>query len=177
MSGEVLHADALRALLGDLLAADETRASAARVVHASDATLAIEVPASASLALLRRLREAPDAAWDRLVDLTIVDRLGDPSRGPAGERFEAIYSLRSSLQPTRLRVHVAFAGERPDEPLPELDSVVSLWPAADWLEREAGELFGLRFRCHPAWQRLLLPAEFEGAPLRKDFVAGPVDTR
>lgn len=175
MSSEGRLEDALRALLGDLIVADETRPSAARVFLASDATLAIEAPPSASLALLRRLREAPDGAWDRLVDLTIVDHLGDPSRGPARERFEAIYSLRSSLQPTRLRVHVVFAAERPDEPLPELDSVASLWSAADWLEREAGELFGLRFRGHPAWQRLLLPADFEGAPLRKDFGALLVD--
>ncbi len=181
MSGEVLGEDGLRAMLHDLLATDESGgvggADSARdvrpgprIARAPDATLVIEVAASGAQAVLRRLREATEGAWDRLVDLTIVDQLGNPSRAPSLERFEAVYCLRSSSHATRLRVHVAFAAEGPAEPPPELDSVASLWPAADWLEREAGELFGLRFRGHPAWQRLLLPADFEGAPLRKDFV-------
>ena len=57
---------------------------------------------------------------------------------------------------------------------PEIASAVSLWPAADWLEREAAELFGVRFRGHPGLQRLLLPADFDGMPMRRDFGAKPV---
>jgi NADH-quinone oxidoreductase subunit C len=74
------------------------------------------------------------------------------------------YHLYSLERNQRLRVRVGV----PAEPC-EVDSVVSLWPSANWMEREAWDLYGIRFRGHPDLRRLLLYDEFEGHPLRKDY--------
>jgi NADH:ubiquinone oxidoreductase subunit C len=122
----------------------------------------IEVAARDAKELLRWLRDDAGLRFDRLFDLTIVDR------GPATEPdantspLEVAYVLASSAHEVRLRVH---ARPAPDES--DVDSVASLWPAAEWLEREAFDLFGLRFRGHPGLHRLLLPSDFDGAPLRR----------
>lgn len=111
--------------------------------------------------LFERLRDEPETSMRRLVDLTAIDRGGHP-------RFEVVYRLHSPGLNERLRVHV---------PVPEeeavLDSVVPLWPAANWLEREVFDLFGIRFRGHPDLRRILLAADFDGAPLRKDYPRQP----
>lgn len=122
----------------------------------------IEVPAGEAPTLLRWLREDPSLGFDRLVDLTVVDRL---DRGGA---LEVVYLLASSTSGERLRAHAVLVPESP-----EIATATLLWPAADWLEREAYDLFGVRFRGHPGLQRILLPPDFEGAPLRKDFVHVP----
>lgn len=122
----------------------------------------IEVAATEAPTLLRWLREDPSLGFDRLLDLTIVDRL---DRGGA---LEVVYALAASASGERLRAHVLLA---PDSP--EIATATLLWPVADWLEREAHDLFGVRFRGHPGLQRILLPADFEGAPLRKDFAHRP----
>ncbi|MFO0689781.1 MAG: NADH-quinone oxidoreductase subunit C [Myxococcota bacterium] len=128
--------------------------------------LEAEVAAAQSAALLRGLRDDPPFGFDVLDDLTVVDRL------PAVPRFEVVYFLRASRSGLRLRVRVPVEGEPP-----ELDSVASIWPSADWLEREARDLFGLRFRGHPGLHPILLPPDFVGAPLRRDFLkaASPDD--
>jgi len=132
----------------------------ATFVESAAPALAVEVPATAAGSLLRGLRDGPDPAFDVLHDLTVVDRLPDTPR------FEVVYFLRASATSTSLRVRV-----RLETDPPEIDSVAALWPSAAWLEREAKELFGIRFVGHPGLQNLLLPPDFEGAPLRRDFAA------
>jgi NADH-quinone oxidoreductase subunit C len=135
---------------------------AARLDRSREGMLRIEIPAAEATALLRRLREDSAFGFDRLLDLTVVDRA-------AGEgRFEVVYFLAASASGARLRVHAVLASESL-----EIDSVTPVWSAADWLEREAHDLFGVVFKGHPDLERILLPGDFEGAPLRKDFVASP----
>ncbi|MAG34410.1 MAG: NADH-quinone oxidoreductase subunit C [Deltaproteobacteria bacterium] len=124
---------------------------------AADGALRLVVGAEQSLVLLRRLRDEPEIDLRRLVDLTAIDR------GVARGRFEVVYLLASSAPNARVRIHVPL-----DEGEPIIDSVVALWPAADWLEREVFDLFGITFRAHPNLRRILLEPDFEGAPLRKD---------
>lgn len=125
-----------------------------------DGMLRFELEAGAAPGVLRRLRDAPALGFDRLLDLTVVDQIDRTGR------LEVVYLCEASARGERVRIHVPLM---PDAP--EIESVVGLWPAADWLEREAWDLFGIRFRGHPGLQRLLLPGDFEGAPLRRDFVA------
>lgn len=135
----------------------------ASVDRSRDGMLRLELPAAEATGVLRRLREEPVLGFDRLMDLTVVER-GDPSG-----RLEVVYLLEASARGERLRVHALL-----DPETAEIASVVSFWSAAGWLEREAHELFGVRFRGHPGLHRLLLPADFEGTPMRRDFVTKPV---
>ena len=93
-----------------------------------------------------------------LTDLTAADRF------PAEPRFEVIYLLTGYAPPARLRIKVLLGGEAP-----VITSATSLWPGADWLEREVYDLFGIRFEGHPNLTRILMPIDWEGHPLRKDF--------
>jgi NADH-quinone oxidoreductase subunit C len=95
--------------------------------------------------------------FDLLVDLTAVDW---PKRE---KRFDVVLILYSFPKQERLRIK-AQVGE--NQPAP---SVVSVWPTADWLEREVYDMFGIQFAGHPNLKRLLLPEEWEGFPLRKDY--------
>jgi NADH-quinone oxidoreductase subunit C len=95
--------------------------------------------------------------FDLLVDLTAVDW---PKRE---KRFDVVLILYSFPKQERLRIK-AQVGEGQAPP-----SVVSVWPTADWLEREVYDMFGIQFAGHPGLKRLLLPEEWEGFPLRKDY--------
>ena len=95
--------------------------------------------------------------FDMLADLTAVDW---PKRE---KRFDIILNLYSFPKNERLRLK-AHAGE--NEPVP---SVVEIWPAANWLERECYDMFGIIFEGHPNLKRILLPDEWQGFPLRKDY--------
>jgi NADH-quinone oxidoreductase subunit C len=108
------------------------------------------------------LRDAPEARFDMLMDLTGVDCQGYPGR--SGPRFEVVYHLYSLERNHRLRVKVAVPEEHA-----EVDSLCDVWPSADWMEREAWDMYGIRFRGHPDLRRILLYDEFEGHPLRKDY--------
>jgi NADH-quinone oxidoreductase subunit C len=130
--------------------------------------LRVSVSAADALACLTRLQNEPSLALRRLVDLTAIDRGRDGSRDDDRNRFELVYRLHSPSLNQRLRVHVGI-----EFPRPGLDSVISLWPNANWLEREVFDLFGIEFRGHPGLQRILLEADFEGAPLRKDYLRQP----
>ena len=89
----------------------------------------------------------------------------NPWPGPPGEtRFAVVYHFFSVTHKHRLRVVVPA-----DEAAAEVDSVASLWPAANWLEREVWDMFGIRFRGHPGLKRILMYEGFEGHPLRKDY--------
>jgi NADH:ubiquinone oxidoreductase subunit C len=124
----------------------------------------ISVCATQARVLLARLRDEEESAMRRLVDLTAIDR------GDASARFEVVYRLHSIERDASLRVHARIEAETdaPEEGAPVADSVASLWPAANWLEREVFDLFGIRFKGHPDLRRVLLDEAFQGAPLRKD---------
>lgn len=98
-----------------------------------------------------------------LSDITVVDRF------PLEPRFEVNYHLVSLDHKERLRLKVRVPGGNPILP-----SVVPVWPTANWHERENFDLFGVRFEGHPALRRILMPDDWEGYPLRKDYpVEGP----
>ncbi len=117
----------------------------------------VVAPADRILDVLRAAGTAPDGPAT-LTDLTAVDR------HPAEPRFEVVYLLTASAPPLRLRVKARLPGERA-----VLGSATALWPAANWLEREVFDLFGIRFEGHPNLSRILMPDDWEGHPLRKDF--------
>jgi NADH-quinone oxidoreductase subunit C len=116
------------------------------------------VPAERSRAVMEFLR---DRGFDLLVDVTCVDYLDFKG---AKHRYGLVYLLASTATNHRLVVRV-FA----DDPEPTVDSLVPLWEAANWLEREVWDLFGIRFTGHPDLRRLVMPEEFTAHPLRKDY--------
>ncbi|MBI2081941.1 MAG: NADH-quinone oxidoreductase subunit C [Deltaproteobacteria bacterium] len=111
------------------------------------------------------LRDEPALKFEFLIDLFGVDRL----KLNESPRFEVVYQLYSLTHNHRLRVHIKV----PEEEL-VISSVVDLWKAADWSERECWEMFGIRFEGHPNLKHLLLFEGFEGHPLRKDY---PINKR
>ena len=94
----------------------------------------------------------------RLSGLTCVDR------HPTEPRFEVIYHLHSLERNQRVRLKCRVSGKNP-----ELPSVCSVWRAANWHEREVWDLFGVKFIGHPNMTRILMPLDWEGHPLRKDY--------
>lgn len=83
---------------------------------------------------------------------------------PAEPRFEIVYHLQSIEKNSRIRVKCKVGGENP-----EIDSVTGIWRGADWYEREIWDMFGVQFRNHPNHQRILMPLDWDGHPLRKDY--------
>jgi NADH-quinone oxidoreductase subunit C len=108
-----------------------------------------------------------------LADLTCVDYLNDQTRairdGLQLERFELVVNLRSFAPPAILRLRVQI----PEEDL-VAPSIFALYPGAEAMEREVYDLFGVRFENHPDLTRILLPEDWEGYPLRKDYGVGRV---
>ncbi len=96
--------------------------------------------------------------FERLADLTALDWL------PAEPRFEVVYHLHSIGRNLRLRLKCRVTGESP-----AIDSVTSVWRSANWHEREVFDLFGVTFHGHPNLRRIMLPEDWEGHPLRKDY--------
>ena len=119
-------------------------------------------------AALTLCRNDAGLSFDLLVDVTAVDYLRFPGRED-GPRFEVVYHLYSVAHNHRLRLKVPL--EQDDAMIP---TACGLWPIANWLEREAWDMFGIRFDGHPDLRRLLLYEEFEGHPLRKDY---PINRR
>ncbi len=118
------------------------------------------VDKSQLLDFMKFLKEDKELAFDYLTDVTGVDYL-KMEREP---RFDAVYHLYSFKNNVRLRVKCGVPEEDMDIP-----SLTPLWGAANWLEREAFEMFGFNFVGHPDLRRLLLPDVFDGFPLRKDY--------
>jgi NADH-quinone oxidoreductase subunit C len=104
------------------------------------------------------LRDAPGLTFKFLADLTALDLF------PGEPRFEVVYHLLSLDTARRLRLKVRLPGENP-----RLASAVAVWPAANAFEREVFDLFGIAFDGHPYLQRILMPEDWEGHPLRKDY--------
>lgn len=126
--------------------------------HRGDETATIEADALHETCVW--LKETPGLEFDMLTDLTVVDYL-EQGKKP---RFQVVYHLYSVGRKHRLRLKVGV-----EETDPEVDTVSDLWRNANWCEREAWDLYGLRFRGHPELRRILLYEEFEGHPLRKDY--------
>jgi NADH-quinone oxidoreductase subunit C len=123
----------------------------------------IVVPLERMTVVLTHLRDAPDAAFDFCSDVTASDW---PPRKES--RFDLIYCLYSTRLRQRVRVKVR-CGET--TPVP---SVTGIWPAANWLEREVYDMFGINFTGHPDRRRILMPDDWQGFPQRKDYpLEGP----
>jgi NADH-quinone oxidoreductase subunit C len=108
------------------------------------------------------LRDEPSLAMDHLVDITAVDYSRYP--GDTGPRFEVVYNLISTTHRHRIRLKV-----RVPEDAPRVDSVAAIWQTANWHERETFDLMGIQFAGHPDLRRILLPEDWEGHPLRKEY--------
>jgi NADH-quinone oxidoreductase subunit C len=149
--GEAVQSAALRRLLE--LCSGAVQETSERL---GEATACIE---SARLhEVMRALQLDPALRFEMLMDLTAVDH---PGREP---RFDVVYHLYSPEHAQRLRIKVGVSEQECG-----VDTMTGLWPAADWLEREVWDLYGIHFRGHPDLRRILLYEEFEGHPLRKDY--------
>ncbi|MFZ1918984.1 MAG: NADH-quinone oxidoreductase subunit C [Terriglobales bacterium] len=104
------------------------------------------------------LRDDPDCPFNYLADLTCVDWY------PSEPRFEVVYHLLSIPKKERVRLKARLDGSSP-----AIESVTSVWPSANFYEREVFDLFGIRFTGHPNLKRLMMPDDWEGHPLRKDY--------
>ena len=163
MKTETLAA-ALPAALGDKLASVTTALGEVTAVVSADGLRAT----------MRTLRDRPELRFEALIDLCGVDYSTYGGTGREGPRFAVVYHLRSLANNWRLRVR-AFA---PDDDFPVLPSVIEIWPAANWFEREAFDFYGIVFIGHPDLRRILTDYGFVGHPFRKDFpLSGHVEMR
>ena len=108
------------------------------------------------------LRDTEDFYFDFLANITAVDYFPDPF-------FEVVYHLTSLPYQTQVTLKVRVVADRDLNQLPEVPSVVSVWRTADWHEREAYDLVGVYFTNHPDLRRILMPEDWQGYPLRKDY--------
>jgi NADH-quinone oxidoreductase subunit C len=118
--------------------------------------LTLEIAAEGIVSACRFLKA--EQKFVRLSTVTAVDWY------PEEPRFEVVYHLHSPERNERLRLKCRVTGESP-----EIDSVTEIWRGANWYERETFDLFGIRFRNHPDLRRIMLPEDWEGYPLRKDY--------
>jgi NADH-quinone oxidoreductase subunit C len=122
--------------------------------------LTVEIAPERLLEVARFLA-APPLSFTLLADVTCADFPEEPGR------FRVAYHLYSMASGARLRLRVWAGAEDP-----QVDSVTSVWPTADWHERETYDMFGVRFRGHPDLTRILMPLDWEGHPLRRDYPIG-----
>ena len=151
--GDAAAIEAVRAAVGDALLE----------VIAFRGETTLVVAKGAILDVLRTLRDEPLPGFDRLSDLTAVDYL-DLGREP---RFAVVYHLMARRSLARVRVRALVPEEEPF-----IASAVELYPGANWLEREVYDMFGIGFLGHPNLTRILMPDDWEGHPLRKDYPIG-----
>jgi NADH-quinone oxidoreductase subunit C len=113
--------------------------------------------------ILTVLRDAPDGDYKLVSDIFGIDRYGFDTN----PRFEVVYSLYSLSTHRRIVVKAQVS-----EGDPTIDTVSDVWPAANWAERETFDLFGIAFNGHPDLRRIMMPDDWVGHPLRKDFPLG-----
>jgi NADH-quinone oxidoreductase subunit C len=118
--------------------------------------LTLEIAPEKIVEVARYLKQ--EQQFERLSAVTAVDW------HPAEPRFEVVYHLHSVGRNQRLRLKCRLNGQAA-----EIDSVTAVWRSADWYEREVFDMFGVVFRHHPDLRRLLMPENWEGHPLRKDY--------
>lgn len=133
------------------------------IAHAGELT--IEIAKDRILEVARFIKGAP-LAYVLLSDVTCADFPEYPGR------FRVAYHLYSLETGSRLRLRVWAGPDEEGGPGPEVDSVVSVWATANWHEREVYDMFGVRFRNHPDLARILMPLDWEGHPLRRDYPLG-----
>lgn len=145
-------------------------------LHEQFSEITIIVHADNILSISEILRDHPHLNFDMLIDLCGVDysAYGGEASGQGNKRFAAVYHLLSIKHNSRLRVKT-FAD---NDEFPVIDSVIDIWPSANWFEREAFDLFGIVFSGHPDLRRILTDYGFIGNPFRKDFpVSGNLEMR
>lgn len=120
---------------------------------------AIIVPVEQLIKICTELHQNPETYFDMLSCVTGIDN------GAQSNTMEVVYNLYSIPFNTHLMLKVVLPRENP-----VIDSVTSIWRTADWHEREAYDMFGIKFNGHPDLRRILMPADWEGFPLRKDYV-------
>ncbi len=118
----------------------------------------VVVPRELLRATAARCRDDAAMQFNLLTDATCLDR------HPYEPRFEVVYQLVSIPRREKLRLKVRLYGKDT-----EIDSLVPVWPGANWLEREIYDLFGIQFNGHPDLRRIVLPDDWEGYPLRRDY--------
>ena len=134
----------------------------------------VQVRAGQYLEAMRLLRDHPDCRFEQLIDLCGVDYSDFGNGVWEGPRYAVVVHLLSLAHNQRLRVRVYC----PDDALPVVASMVDVWPAANWFEREAFDLYGIVFEGHPDLRRILTDYGFIGHPFRKDFpLSGHVEMR
>jgi len=141
--------------LGRLL---EWNTAAVQAVKFDRDELTIWVAKEAICEACLALRDAAECPFNYLCDITCVDW------NPSEPRFEVVYHLLSIPHKERVRLKVRLGGDSP-----AVESVTSVWPSANFYEREVFDLFGVRFAGHPNLKRILMPDDWEGHPLRKDY--------
>jgi NADH-quinone oxidoreductase subunit C len=138
--------------------ADALPAGTFEPVESRDDLPTVVVPAPALPDVCRTLRDHPALQFAVCLDITAADHF------PRRPRFDVVYTLVSTANTLTLRVKVQLATEHESVP-----TVSAVWPAANWLEREVWDLYGIVFTGHPNLARLLTPDDWEGHPLRKDY--------
>lgn len=118
----------------------------------------IRIPAEDLHSVSHELLYNPSLCYDMLSCITGIDN------GPDMGTMEVVYTVYSIPFNTSLMIYVELPRDNS-----EVDSVSDIWKTANWHEREAYDMFGIRFRNHPDLRRILLPADWEGYPLRKDY--------
>lgn len=164
----------LQARFGDAILATHS-------LHGDDTAL---IDPARLLEIVEYLRTTPELGFNQLIDLTCIDTLGLDGRTlraigasseegqPTARRFQVVYHLRALGSGERLRLKAPLdesEGEGGAIRPPEIDSLTGLFKAANWSEREAYDMYGVRFRGHPDLRRILMYEEFVGHPLRKDY--------
>jgi NADH dehydrogenase I D subunit len=146
-----------------LAAALEKRfGEAVRLLSPVSDMLTIEIDREKAPEIMRFLKLEATPRFGRLEDLTAIDESARAGRKRCD--YTLVYHLLSFESAGRMRIRVPLAGSEP-----AAASLTPIWPSADWYEREAYEMFGIRFQGHPNLRRLLLPHDWSGYPLRKDY--------
>lgn len=137
--------------------AEHLPAGTFEIAPSTDGHPTVTVPAEHLVEVCRVLRDHPALRFVVCVDVTAADRF------PREPRFDVVYHLLSPDNRLRLRLHCYATGTPAAVP-----TVSTVWPSADWQEREVLDMFGVHFAGHPQPERLIMPEDWEGHPLRKD---------
>ena len=168
MTAIAIHPEKLRDVVSAALG------EKARSVTLAYNEVTVEVSAEQYLEVMQILRNAPDCKFEMLMDLCGVDYSSYKEVGTDGPRFAVVSHLLSISLNQRVRVRVFCQ----DDDFPVLDTLSNLWASANWLEREAFDLFGIVFEGHDDLRRILTDYGFIGHPFRKDFpLSGHVEMR
>ncbi len=148
-----MDATGIAAVLGDALPDVRVETAPSTDLHAN-----LYIDSDQLLPVLQALRDRAELKFELLSEMTAADFW------PREPRFELIYILVSIEHRLRLRLKVRLPGDDP-----HVATASGLWPAANWLEREVWDMFGIAFDGHPDPRRLLMPEDWEGYPARKDY--------